>query len=385
MPDYSIRVFQLNFYIKQYLPDLFIHFKKQQISPDLFFSKWIITIFASYLSFDLLVKVWDIFLIVLIFVFNNVQDKWKAIIKFSLVFLNELRETLLQLDLNETSKFFRNNSKSLHSNHELILFQYNSAFKVTNKQLENLRNEYFLNQLQFKLVDPMSTWESDQVESLNIYFKEKGKLEENLKKELNLLQNKIEEEYKNYFLLKKTYIAYRDEIKIIKDKIEEKIESNHVFNNVMNILQSEVSTINLVSKTLKKNSKKSLEDKKKYEDDKVVKSKNKDELKKIKSKHKKNHKEIEISNKKLYLKVIGFFIKQYKEFDEIKYQIEKSKKIIEINKENLNKLMLDYENDHNDILKQFSEKLKLSEKFVKTSQFQMSLTKQNTLKKGLNK
>ena len=31
MPDYSIRVYQLNFYIKEYFPDLSFHFKKNQI------------------------------------------------------------------------------------------------------------------------------------------------------------------------------------------------------------------------------------------------------------------------------------------------------------------------------------------------------------------
>ena len=46
------------------LPEVFYHFKKQQINLDLFFSKWILTIFSSYLPFKTLVKVWDIFLIV---------------------------------------------------------------------------------------------------------------------------------------------------------------------------------------------------------------------------------------------------------------------------------------------------------------------------------
>ncbi len=64
MPDYSIRVFQLNHFIKKLLPDLYYHFKKQQINIDLFFSRWILTIFSSYLPFNTLEKVWDIFLIV---------------------------------------------------------------------------------------------------------------------------------------------------------------------------------------------------------------------------------------------------------------------------------------------------------------------------------
>ena len=97
MPDYSIRVYQLNFFIKKFMPDLFYHFKKQQINPDMFFSKWILTIFASYLPFGTLAKVWDVFLI----------DGWKAIFKFCLCFLDELHQYLIKMDLNESSKFFR--------------------------------------------------------------------------------------------------------------------------------------------------------------------------------------------------------------------------------------------------------------------------------------
>jgi hypothetical protein len=64
MPDYSIRVYQLNYLLKSYLPDLFYHFKKVQINPDIFFSKWIFTLFSSYLPFCTLSKVWDCFLVV---------------------------------------------------------------------------------------------------------------------------------------------------------------------------------------------------------------------------------------------------------------------------------------------------------------------------------
>lgn len=64
MPDYSIRIFQLNYFIKIYLNDLFLNFKENQIDSDIFLSKWVITVFASYLPFNTLAKVWDIFIVV---------------------------------------------------------------------------------------------------------------------------------------------------------------------------------------------------------------------------------------------------------------------------------------------------------------------------------
>jgi hypothetical protein len=140
MPDYNIRVFQLNHYIKKYLPDIFYHFKKNQINPDIFFSKWIITIFSSYLPFKTLAQVWDIFLI----------DKWKAIFKFSLAFLYELYDDLIKMDMNLLSNYFRENSRKIHKNIKVVLYNF-KKFKITNKHLEELREKYFLDQIQKKL------------------------------------------------------------------------------------------------------------------------------------------------------------------------------------------------------------------------------------------
>jgi hypothetical protein len=140
MPDYIIRVYQLNYYTKFYIPELFYHFKKNQINPDIFFSKWILTIFSSYLPFETLAVVWDIFLI----------DKWKAIFKFSLAFLKELYPVLIRMDLNNLSKYFRENSRNLHKNISIVLENY-KKFKITNNSLEDLRESYFLEQVQRKL------------------------------------------------------------------------------------------------------------------------------------------------------------------------------------------------------------------------------------------
>ena len=97
MPDYSIRVYQLNYYIKQFFPKLSNHFKKNQINPEIFFSKWILTIFSNYLPFDVLYKVWDIFIL----------DQWKCIFKFSLILLKIMHEKLIKMDLQQFSQYFK--------------------------------------------------------------------------------------------------------------------------------------------------------------------------------------------------------------------------------------------------------------------------------------
>ncbi len=126
--------------IKEHAPEIYYHFKKQQINPDIFFSKWILTIFSGYLQFPTLAVVWDVFLI----------DGWKAIFKFSLVFLNEMRSEILQLDLNGFSKHLREKSHTYHNNIKFILESYNH-FRITNKNLEELRESYMMEQAQKKL------------------------------------------------------------------------------------------------------------------------------------------------------------------------------------------------------------------------------------------
>lgn len=66
MPDYKIRIFQLDYFMKKYIPNIYCHFKENEINADIFMSKFFLTIFASFLSFDLLYKVWDIFIVVII-------------------------------------------------------------------------------------------------------------------------------------------------------------------------------------------------------------------------------------------------------------------------------------------------------------------------------
>jgi hypothetical protein len=64
MPDYEIRNFQLNHLICKFSPKLYKHFQSHEINVDLFVQKFFISIFSAFFPFDILIKIWDIFLIV---------------------------------------------------------------------------------------------------------------------------------------------------------------------------------------------------------------------------------------------------------------------------------------------------------------------------------
>ena len=210
MPDYSIRIYQLNYYIKKYFPELDNHLKKVQIHPDLFFSKWILTIFSSYLPFNILYKVWDVFII----------DKWKAIFKFSLIFLYLMQKDLLKMDLNSFSKYLRTKKQQVDDVDFKDIIKHYNNFKVTNKKLFELREDFFIDQVLEKLNDPNYRWETDQNECINSYRRDVKISEDEINKKTSFIQNKIEKLNKEYELAEK---AYENELNIV-NKIKLKIE-----------------------------------------------------------------------------------------------------------------------------------------------------------------
>ena len=222
MPDYSIRVYQLNHYIKQYYPELFIHFKKHQINPDIFFSKWILTIFANYLPFHKLYKIWDLFII----------DKWKAIFRISIILLGLMKEKLIKLDLNDFCLFFKSKESK-----ETISFKYITEhygdYKITNKKLSELKEDFFVDKVKEKLEDKEQDWDLDQKEFVLLYKKELNNHEIEIKEKIIELKNKIENVNKKYDVKYQKYLKQSNIVKNLKLQLETKIEVKAGYEKVL--------------------------------------------------------------------------------------------------------------------------------------------------------
>ena len=222
MPDYAIRVYQLKHYIKQYYPDLFIHFKKHQIHPDIFFSKWILTIFANYLPFYLLYKIWDLFII----------DKWKAIFRISMILLGLMKDKLITLNLDEFCLFFK--SKEIK---EMISFKYISEhyrdYKITNKKLSELKEEFFVDKVKERMEDKGQEWDLDQKEFVLIYQKELKNHENEMKEKIDVLKNKIETVNKNCEINYQKYMRQLNIVQNYKLQLETKIEVKTGYEKVL--------------------------------------------------------------------------------------------------------------------------------------------------------
>ena len=364
MPDYQIRVYQLNYFIKEYFPELATHFKKNQINPDVFFSKWILTIFSNYLPFDVLYKVWDVFIF----------DKWKAIFKFSLMILNSMKDKLITMDLITFSQFIKDNK----NNSSLINFdefsKHYKDYKITNRQLNELREDFFTEQVKNKIESADSEWETDQSDYVNNYKKDLEEHLNNFKVLIDQLKDEIGKVNIEYERKSKKYEEKLKKVNELKMKLEAQIEIKTGYENVlksfsvnnnnnMNNIEKEENNDNgkEINKELKKSINKEEKSHKKLRF-KFIKSKsNVSEYDKLQKKLNSLKKEIDINNKALF--------EQYKKLDKKKISLEKVTMTKEKLKKQLNDIIQNSEKIKKELLKNLSEKLKLTAKFVSTNQY----------------
>ena len=354
MPDYQIRVYQLNSFIKEYLPELSTHFRKNQINPDVFFSKWILTIFSNYLPFEVLYKVWDVFIF----------DKWKAIFKFSLLILNSMKDKLITMDLITFSKFIKDNKNNSNFINFDEFSKHYKDYKITNRQLNELREDFFIDQVKTKIEAADSEWETDQSDYVNNYKKELeehlnnfGSLIDQLKAEIGKIN--IEYERKS-----KKYEEKLKKVNELKMKLETQIEVKAGYEKVLkkfsfgksvngNLEKKKNNNDNGINKEEKKN--------KKIRFSFMRNKSNDSEYDKLQKKLNNLEKEIDINNKSL--------LEQYKKLDKKKISLEKVTNNKERLIKKLNDIVQSSEKIKKELLKNLSEKLKLTAKFVSTNQY----------------
>ena len=231
MPDYLIKLYQLNYYIKENYPKLLPHLKINQISPDIFFSKWILTIFSNFLPFETLYNVWDLFII----------DKWKAIFKFSIILVHFMQEDLMNLDLYSFSPYVRNNANINLLNFS-DLSRYYNHYKVSNKKLLELREDFFVEELKSKLEINNLDLSNDKNHYVTSCQSELNNFQNNLKRPIEQLQQQISKlniECENNF---KKYEKKLAQVNEIRAKLEKEIEIKTEFEKSLKKYMPDAST-----------------------------------------------------------------------------------------------------------------------------------------------
>jgi hypothetical protein len=90
------------------------------MTTDYFTSKWIMTLFACFLPYEVLPPIYDMFL----------MDGWRAIFRIGIALLKEMESTLLQMDMVDMCNYFRDNVRKEKLTNEFRLFSEASRIRV---------------------------------------------------------------------------------------------------------------------------------------------------------------------------------------------------------------------------------------------------------------
>ena len=350
MPDFLIRVYQLKNFIEFYFPKLSNHLRRTQINIDLFFSKWLLTIFSNYFPFDILYQVWDVFII----------DKWKALFKFCMIIIFFMKEDMMKMDLNQFCQYFRSDDLLSSLSFEQMIKHYND-YKITNKKLKELRENFFVSQVETKLNNPNTEWEDDQSEYVMNYRKELDNHLKTIQEPMENLIKKIEKNNREYDMKLEKYDKQFDIVSSLKIKIDSKNEIKTGYENILKHI-----IINEATNNQKDNLNSDTNEEK--QSNEGIFSTIKNFFNYDTSEKAKIQKKIKDINKTIDEKI--------KLLDYNQKILDKYKNELEISRNEQNMLKQQYQNMENnsnkvkkDLLKSLSEKLKLSAKFVATSKY----------------
>lgn len=264
MPDYSIRVFQISEMLKMYMPDLYNHFKVNNLPFDMILQKWIMTLFSNYLNIDKLLVVWYYFF----------MDGWEALIKFSIIILEQAKDRLMECDLEGVSGFTKDKDwiESMSTKQFYCLFhshneKYRLSNPITNELLEELKDQFYIDLLSKKLtVKKENEWQQDQISAIKEYNKESRRLNEINKKRIKEYQNEIEETRKEFKELSQLYLEGLNKfnndksqlileveeisgLEFVVKNLEENLQGNESTNNVSKLKSSDDANIKFNSKS----------------------------------------------------------------------------------------------------------------------------------------
>ena len=358
-PDYQCRVHQINYYLKKYIPEVYYHFKKNDIPFDIIYSRWILTFFANYLNLDKLDFPWTCFFV----------DKWKGLIKICLIFIYELKDELIKRDMEGISVLIKNDigkEDKYHLNYNYSFKLYKDKFKVKNKQLRILKEEYYINSAKKKLTETkqnVEKWDEDQKEPLTEYLRQKEKIEKNSINDIELYKSLNETANQKYLLSLRRYNTLIKYVKQLKKKIDNLANNKYSYEEIFSYFKKNINQI------LEKN-KINISYIELIETGKVTEL-SEDDQNKIKlledGKNKIMEKYIPIKDE--YDTNNNLLIQCYDMIDKLKFEIEKC----EFEKNKRRQQMQDYlfliEQKKDELIKTLCEKLKLSVNFKKTNSF----------------
>ena len=338
-PDYGIRVFQLNYYVKKYLIEVYNHFKNNNLSFDLLYSDWLLTLFSNYFDIEKLDFPWTCFIV----------DKWKGLIKICLIIIYELKYELMKCNMETLTILIK--EKKFKNNFSNFIDLYRNKFKVTNNQLRELKTEYYSNLVKKKLEETntqLDKWEEDQKQPLIEYLNEKNKIENNVMKDIETYKILNEESIKKYLLVLKKNNELMKYVNSLKSRINELATIKYDYEELFEYYK----------KALKQN-----------EDNTKQNKAQKDNIRNILENEKNNLLEKYMQVKGEFMLKNEILYRQCDIIDEFRKEIKKCENEKNKRKQQMQDYIFLVEKKQDELIKNLIDKLKLSSIFKKTNKF----------------
>jgi hypothetical protein len=159
-------------------------------------------------------------------------DKWKALFKFCMVIIFFMKECMMKMDLSQFCQYFRSNDLLTSLSFEQMMKHYND-YKITNKKLKELREDFFVSQVEIKLNNPYTEWEDDQNEFVMNYRRDLKNHLNSVQEPMENLLKKIEKANQEYDIKLKKYDNKFDIVSKLKIKIDSKKEIKTGYENIL--------------------------------------------------------------------------------------------------------------------------------------------------------
>jgi hypothetical protein len=121
--------------LHQFLPRLAKHLDKENVHITMYATQWLLTLYTSSFKFDLVTRVWDVFL----------AEGWKVVYRVMLALMQYSMPVLMTLSFEETLAYFRDLPNQVDANKVMDI-----AFKIPlrRKHLIKYEKEYKARQRQ---------------------------------------------------------------------------------------------------------------------------------------------------------------------------------------------------------------------------------------------
>lgn len=212
VPDLSLREHQIDYYFKTMIPDLHSHFRRINFTSGLFLSRLVLTIFASYLPYLTVIKVWDC-----VFV-----DNWKAIIKVICSILRELKPEFMHKGIEDISVYLRNHTREGHEHYQKLLRSARN-FKISLRELKYIESDYYKLQNSFKISPNMP---------VQAIFSDFTSEDAELKADILKFQSKITKINEDFEEIEQNYLNLSMELLHIEKDITSLAEKRMVYQRI---------------------------------------------------------------------------------------------------------------------------------------------------------